>query len=265
MSVDTGQPINTSAASVTTVNETSNSAGTLLLWPLWALLLFAGLVAGNFDSPSMSECGRLGSSVVLVFAGWVWYLSCRNTAPEKYTLLIAIGMTLGGIGDFFMGGLFDTLIPLPSPVLGGMASFGLGHIIYIIGCFEARLRAQLTSSSAMWGSIIFWQAASTIGWYFVVFLSTKESTQLLVWPALGYSQLLAGTAGVTTGLAVQDRRFVMLAIGAALFLISDLILGWGMFRETFPHRMEAVWIPYGGGQMMIVYAIVTARKAFQNC
>ena len=96
----------------------------------------------------------------------------------------------------------------------------------------------------------------------MVFLSTKESTQLLVWPALGYSQLLAGTAGVATGLAVQDRRFVMLAIGAALFLISDLILGWGMFRETFPHRMEAVWIPYGGGQMMIVYAIVTARKAF---
>ena len=263
MSVHTGQPTGTGDAPITDINETSNSVGTSLLWLLWALLLLGGLVAGNFDSPSMSEYGRLGSSVVLVVAGWRWYLACRNTASVKYTLLIAIGMTLGAIGDFFMGGLLDALIPLPSPVLGGMASFGLGHIIYITGCFEARRRAQLTSGSAMWGSVIFWQVLSAIGWYFVVYLSTKDSTQLLVWPALGYSQLLAGTAGVATGLAVQDKRFVILAIGAALFLISDLILGWGMFRETFPHRMEAVWIPYGGGQMMIVYAIATARKAFR--
>ena len=126
----------------------------------------------------MSECGRLGSSIVLVVAGWLWYLTCRNTAAEKYTLLIALGMTLGAIGDFFMGGLFDTLIPLPSPVLGGMISFGLGHVVYITGCFEARRRAQLKSSSAMWRSVVFWQAASAIGWYFVVYLSTKESTQL---------------------------------------------------------------------------------------
>ena len=51
MSVHNGQSTNTSDASVTVVNEISKTVGTSLLWLLWALLLFGGLVAGNLDSP----------------------------------------------------------------------------------------------------------------------------------------------------------------------------------------------------------------------
>ncbi len=262
MSVQTDEPLHPTDSAVRNLDKSSETTATSVIWVLWFVLLAGGLIADNFSSSAMSQSGRLGSSVVLVIAGRLWYGISRGTAASKYALLIAVGMTLGATGDFFMGSVLDALIPLPSPVLGGMASFGLGHIIYIAACFEARRKAQLTSSFAMWGSIIFWQVVSMIGWYFVVYLSTKESTRLLVWPALGYSQLLAGTAGVATGLAVQNKRFAILAIGAALFLASDLILGWDMFRETFPHRMEAVWIPYGGGQMLIVYAIITARHAF---
>ena len=242
----------------------ANESITSLLWILWTVLLSGGLIADNCGSQAGSVFGRLGSSVVLTVAAWNWYGTSHSKVTAKYTLLIAIGMTLGTIGDFFMGGLLQALIPLPSPVLGGMTAFGLGHIIYIIACFTARRAAQLTSTVAMRRSILAWQVTSAIGWYFVVYLSPKESTQLLIWPALPYSQLLAGTAGVALGLAVQNKRFTVLAVGAALFLISDLVLAWGMFRDTFPHRTEAVWIPYGGGQMMIVFAIAAARRTFHN-
>ena len=240
----------------------AGTVATSVLWLVWAALLTGGLVADNLGSSAGSSFGRLGSSVVLVVAGWVWAASCHDTAAAGCTRLIAVGMCLGALGDFFMAGRLQTLIPLPSPVLGGMTAFGLGHIVYITACVGARRRVGLTSAKAMWGSILVWQIISVIGWAIVVLPATKESAQLLIWPALPYSMLLAGTAGVATGLAVQDRRFTLLAIGAGLFLLSDLILAWGMFRDSFPHRTEAVWIPYGGGQMLIVYAITTARQAF---
>lgn len=266
MSADHNLAAKTSISDAVAPADTAGTgaAKTTILWWVWAVMLIGGLAADHFGSALGSQFGRLGSSVVLVVAGWMWFGICRGTAAGRYTLLIAVGMTLGAIGDFFMAGRLQALITLPNPALGGMAAFGLGHIIYITGCFVARRRAQLNSASAMWGSIIAWQIISAIGWYLVVFLSTKESTQLLIWPALPYSQLLAGTAGVATGLAVQNRKFALLAVGAALFLISDLILAWGMFRDPFPFRTLAVWGPYGGGQMMIVYAIVTARSAFRD-
>lgn len=234
------------------------------LWGLWLVLLAGGLIVQQTDlagSSGWSTFGRMGSSVTLVVAGWLWHALFRGTAAGRYTLLIGIGILLGTIGDFFNAGLLHAIIPLPAPELGGIVTFGLGHVAYIIGCLDAKKRARLTSSTAMWSSILIWQAISIVCWYFIVYPTEIESAKMVVWPALPYTMLLAGTTGVATGLAVQDRRFVRLAVGAALFLLSDLILAWGMFQGSFPFRTAAVWIPYGTGQMLIVYAITTARHA----
>ncbi len=240
---------------------TGGTPVTSALWLLWAVLLAGGLIAAEVGSAGSSEFGRLGSSVTLVAAGWAWSITCRNSPAAGYTRLIAAGMTLGALGDFFMAGRLQTLIPLPSPVLGGMAAFGLGHVVYIKACLNAR-RAGDISPAAIWTSVVVWQVISAVAWYLIVFRSTKVPE--LVWPALPYSQLLAGTAGVATGLAVRNSRFTLLAVGAGLFLISDLILAWPIFHHSFPHSTAAIWIPYGGGQMLIVYAITTARHAFSD-
>jgi hypothetical protein len=70
--------------------------------------------------------------------------------------------------------------------------------------------------------------------------------------------LLAGTAGFTSGLALQERSLIGLGLGGALFLISDLILAFPMFREPFYLSGDAVWLTYGPGQMLIVYSIPVA-------
>jgi uncharacterized membrane protein YhhN len=80
----------------------------------------------------------------------------------------------------------------------------------------------------------------------------------LVWPALGYTLLLAGTAGVTAGVALQERRLFPLALGAALFLTSDLILAFELFRGPFAYDTACVWLTYGPGQMLIVFSILAA-------
>ena len=46
-----------------------------------------------------------------------------------------------------------------------------------------------------------------------------------------------------------------LAIGAILFLASDMILAFRMFHGEFPLAGHAVWMTYGPAQMLIVYSI----------
>jgi hypothetical protein len=108
----------------------------------------------------------------------------------------------------------------------------------------------------MVAAVVAWQLVAVVGWYGVVVLGSEARD--LVGPALPYSLLLAGTAGITGGLALQDRRLVPLALGAALFLASDLILACELFRGPFAYDTECVWLTYGPGQMLIVFSTLAA-------
>jgi len=167
-----------------------------------------------------------------------------------YSLLIAIGMTLGWFGDLFMA----ELLPLRDHVMGGIASFGLGHIAYIAAILSLTPQVQ-------WAVAGIALLVGLAGWYAVVFRGGKDA-MLLRWAALPYALLLATTAGVATGLAIQMPVFLPLALGAALFLASDLLVAGRHFgRIRFPHIGDAVWLTYGPAQMLIVYAVNSALVA----
>lgn len=232
--------------------------GLVAVWILWASLLAAAMAIGKFGAghgSAAATAARMGSSVALVVAGWLAYAWWRNTPWGFYTFCIAAGMTLGTIGDFFNAGLLK-FIPLPDPVLGGIIAFALGHVAYITGCLNLARVSGLTNRRALIGAVIVWQLVGLAGWYIVAFEGSEKRP--LVWPALPYSLLLAATAGLTSGLARQDRRMSGLALGGALFLASDLILACGLFRGHVPHQTEWVWMTYGPGQMLIVYSVVSA-------
>ena len=60
---------------------------------------------------------------------------------------------------------------------------------------------------------------------------------------------------------MQSELFVLLAVGAALFLLSDLILAGGLFSDLkFPLIDDVVWLTYGPGQMLIVYSVGAAMQ-----
>ncbi len=70
---------------------------------------------------------------------------------------------------------------------------------------------------------------------------------------------LASTAGFASGLALQAGGFTPLAIGAALFLLSDLILAAQLFNNLrFRFIGDIVWLTYGPAQMLIVFSVYTA-------
>jgi hypothetical protein len=215
----------------------------------WAGFLFGGFAFGTADPAKtrrMPTWTRLASSLVLVVAAWVWLALNRNT----YTLLIATGMTFGFIGDLFMA----RLLPVKEPVLAGMAAFGLGHIAYIAAFLLLGNQTGLNAAVSRYGSWLVWLLIGVIGWYVVVFRGQKPT--ILHWAALPYSLLLASTAAFATALALQQPTFIPLAIGTALFLLSDLILAAQLFNYAyFPLIGDVIWLTYGPAQALIVYSV----------
>jgi len=232
----------------------------LALWLLWAALLFGGFLFGTSeDANRMPAWTRLGSSLTLVVAGWSWFTCARHSVARRFSLLIAAGMTLGFVGDLFMA----KQLPVSEPVLGGMTAFGLGHVAYIVALVDFGNQSGLAARHARWGAWIAWKLIGLVCWSIIVLPSSQAPA--LRWAALPYTLLLASTAGFATGLALQSRAFVFLALGSALFLLSDLILAAELFRQlTFLSIGDVVWLTYGPGQMLIVYAVASALKVAQG-
>ncbi len=233
-----------------------------LLWILWAMLLFGAVLLALINQSETYRIPgwcKMASSVVLVLAGWTWYAALLGRPGKQMSLarriafLMTAGMALGTLGDFFNAGRLQEVIPLDDPTVGGLGSFLIGHILYITACVLLARKCKLTNKSAWSIAVGLWELAAVIGWYLIVYRG--EGAALLTWAALPYSMLLAGTAGVTGALALQDKRLTWLATGGALFLISDLILGYEIFQGPLWKQGEPVWLTYGPGQMFIVFAI----------
>jgi hypothetical protein len=226
----------------------------IAFWLLWAIFLFGGFLLGPADKRQrMPKWTRLASSTVLVAAAWSWHFVARSSDASAFALWLAVGMSFGFLGDLFMAGV----LPNGRSVLGGMVAFGSGHIAYIIGIWRFSSQLGLTAGAARWGSLLAWWLLGGIGWYFIVYRGQKPTT--LHKAALPYALLLASTAGAAAGLALQAGQFTGLAVGAALFLLSDLILAAELFNDTyFPQIGDVIWLTYGPGQMLIVYAAGTA-------
>jgi hypothetical protein len=215
-----------------------------ILLLLWALLLFGGFALGQ--DPARAEriprWARLASSLAPVILAWYGFFLADTAPAERYALLIAVGMTLGFAGDLFMA----RVLPAPNRVLAGMGAFGLGHIAYI---------AAITGYAPVgWAALVVWLLLGAALYYIVVLRGGQPST--LSMAALPYALLLAATAGVATGLAFQQPILTGLAIGAALFLLSDLLIAAELFTgRRLPSHTDIVWLTYGPGQMLIVVSV----------
>jgi len=228
-----------------------------VLFVIWALLLFGGFALGKpsaGDRRRMPVWTRIASSLVLVLTAWSFYLlvALRGGGPTAVLgLALAVGMTFGALGDLFLAGV----IPAPDRVLSGMGAFGLGHVAYVGGLLAWASQSQAIASASFWAAWLIWLVGGVVGWYAIVYRG--QTCTVKHWVALPYALLLASTAGVGTGLALQARVFAPLALGAALFLVSDLLLAGDLFcARSFPGLHDVIWLTYGPGQMLIVYAMI---------
>jgi hypothetical protein len=230
----------------------------LALLLLWGALLLGGFVLGDTEASGNQRIptwARMTSSLTLVVASWSWSWFTWKTRAKTFSVLLASGMTAGFIGDLTMA----DLLPALKPPLGGIAAFGLGHGAYCAAMIHFGNRNGLAAPGPRWVSWVGWLFVGAIGWILIAFPSSQPAS--LRWGALPYTLLLASTAGLATGLAVQAATFIPLAFGGGLFLLSDLILAGQLFDAFhFPLINAAVWLTYGPAQMFIVYSVNSALK-----
>lgn len=226
-----------------------------LLLFLWMALLFGGFLLFPYNPRTnrrMPTWTRMASSSVLVIAAWVWFALAQATSAAQFGLLIAIGMTLGFVGDLFMARL---IIKRELFVLAGMSAFGLGHIAYIAGILTFANMRGLNDASRILPALIACWLFAIGGWYMVVYCGA-QSRSIMHSAALPYALLLATTTGVAAGLWLQNAAFLPLAIGTALFLLSDLLLAAELFNGLkFKMIGDVVWLLYGPAQALIVYSV----------
>lgn len=224
-----------------------------ILWgllSLWAGLLFGGVMLGHTNEDRtrwMPTWTRIGASLSLVVFAWVLWVCVYQTHHHHLVFWLAVGMTFGCLGDVFMA----QLLPLKDYVLGGMGAFGMGHIAYIIGVLSAQSTYGLDNPLQLLISLLLWGVIGSSFWYVMVYRGSEQT--ILHWVALPYALLLSSTAGVAMGLALQDVHFVLMVIGAVLFLLSDLILATELFNGArWAYIGDVVWLTYSPGQMLIV-------------
>jgi hypothetical protein len=109
-------------------------------------------------------------------------------------------------------------------------------------------------------AVAVWLLVGFTGWYALVWHGQEAGPAHAL--ALPYALLLAGTAGVATGMAWQNRMMIPLALGSALFLLSDLLIAAREFGALrLPMHGHMVWLTYGPAQMLIVYTAGAAIMA----
>ena len=174
-------------------------------------------------------------ALAMPYGGWFW--------------LIPLGLALGALGDLMLalGGV--------QRFLAGVAAFGLGHLAYAAGLlwrsgeirFDGLSVAELSALGLLLGLLV-----STEGWL-------APRTGALRQPVRGYVGLI-GVMGVAAVLLPAHPGQGVLRLGAALFILSDLMLALQLFVVKGPGVRRALalalWPAYWAGQALIAWGAV---------
>ena len=229
------------------------------LLSVWAALLILGFIFGRLDEERINRIPRTNkilSSVILVICALIWWLAGASGTPlAAYAALLFFGMAFSLLGDVIMA----QLLPLPQYVLCGMGAFGVAHVLYISGYLRLGGVLGLQDSRARVVGLAVLLVLAVVLWWTLI--RSPQTDAVLNYGSLGYALLLAAMAGLAVSLALQQPRFVPLALGALLFLISDVFLGHRLFqRGTFLLIGDLVWVTYIVGQLLIVFSAATGLR-----
>lgn len=142
---------------------------------------------------------------------------------------LAVALALSSVGDLFLEwdrqGLF----------VAGLSAFLLAHLVYIaLFVRGSRRPAAVTPARAGAAFAVFAGGALVAAW---------------IWPGLGPLQVpVAAYMAVllTMGVAAQLGRFgtPLVAVGAALFVASDSMIGISAFKRPFAWSGTLIWCAY---------------------
>jgi hypothetical protein len=233
-----------------------------VLFGLEIVLLAGGLVLGTPNADRTCRLPlplRMSLSAILLLAAFLGcWAGARGTAVGAFAALILGGMSAGFVGDLVMA----RVIPTPNRLIFGMGAFGLGHVFYLAALLNLSAKSGPLLEPRRLVILGIVLVACTAVWYRCI--RAPGGSRALNLGSLVYGLLIGGVAALTIGLALQDALYLGLAMGAVLFLTSDLLLGnWVIQGHVWPGVNDVIWGTYVCGQLLVVYSVAPALNAWR--
>ncbi len=214
---------------------------------IFAVGASAELGTAIFDYPGHSLIFKPLIMIGLMAHYWVM-------SPARSRLFL-VALFFCWLGDVFL--IFQSTDPLF--FIGGLASFLVGHIVYIF-CY--RQLQIIPSSKELLGS-------QKVRFAFPIILAGTGLVTIL-YPLLGALRIpvmiyaLAITLMALTALFRYGRTnstsFLLIFIGAVLFMVSDSLLAINKFHHAFSAASALVMLTYSVAQFLIVEGALAHEK-----
>ena len=129
--------------------------------------------------------------------------------------------------------------------LGGLFSFLLAHIAYIVGMSEL----GISSPAVLVGVVLAVAAVGGIG--SKIAPAAKRKDKRLFVPVIAYMCVIGTMLASSIGTGVPIG-----IVGAVLFCLSDSAIGWSRFVNEFAHHRMVIITTYHLGQLGLVLALL---------
>ena len=158
----------------------------------------------------------------------------RYVSECPYRTWVFRGLFLSMIGDFFMTAPDKFLIP-------AMGAFGLAHISYIAAYLSVTKKLEWLRALPfiLWCSLVFWVLSPKMGDMlipvsgYMVVIGTMMWRAMALPPKLGSGQTWLAPAG------------------AIIFALSDTMIAFRLFDDSFPADRYLIIVTYWVGQWLI--------------
>jgi alkylglycerol monooxygenase len=236
-------------------------------WPLATAVVWLLALTASLWAVGALLQGRIGATEVLLIEACA--LATASSALglrevhllfKPLAMLIALALTWGvphalWLRLALLGSLAgDVFLMLPNLFIPGLVAFLLAHIAYIVRLrqdapwFASRmaLLATLGVGAVMYAGL--WWGGLPVG---------------LRAPVAAYVVVIALMAAQAMGRAsvLRDRSSLLVAVGAASFMLSDSLLAINRFVSPLPMAQLGVLASYYAAQCLMVGGLIRARPA----
>jgi len=154
-----------------------------------------------------------------------------------YSFMIMLGLLCSLIADTLL------MIEEVSLFLQGLIYFLIAHVLYVTAFstgYDFALWNVILAPALLAGALLYYRAI----WK----ARGRHYTPALVYIIILASMLYFAVTSLNCGI---HPRGILLATGAMLFVLSDMLLGYNTFIKTIPHSTVFTWSLYAPAQMFI--------------
>lgn len=181
------------------------------------------------------------TSAVVLLGSFSSYFS----HPEKVRALFFLAMVFSFLGDLFMKRILRIT---QHRIIDGIGSFGIAHILYIIGV-STLYRVNWLTSSALAISL-------SVPLFFLIIYDRNQ--MILSKAAFVYMVMIAlfFATSILWLLTSPGLPPLVLALGVVLFMISDAMIGYRQFRKDSEIMERLISLTYIFGQVLIQLSVM---------